>query len=209
LQPAKIVGHIPAMKMLCLVLCAAGLASLHADDTAPVKPGFWKRTFQKTKDGVGTVWDATKGVGKKTADVVASPFVKKRGQEPRDSAGARSLAMSMKLEPAKVRLADTRVIEVTVTVANSGKKPVHLEFPSSLRMEVIVKTAGGKIVSRWSDDQPIEKEPSVMLINPRERLEYSAKISTREMKGGETFEIEAYFPGYEQMRVSRTVVPER
>jgi hypothetical protein len=48
-----------------------------------------------------------------------------------------------------------------------------------------------------------------MLINPRERLEYSAKISTREMKDGETFEIEAYFPGYEQMRVSRTVVPER
>ena len=108
-----------------------------------------------------------------------------------------------------MRLPDTRVIEVTVTVANSGKKPVHLEFPSSLRMEVIVKTAGGKIVSRWSDDQPIEKEPSVMLINPHERLEYSAKISTREMTGGGTFEIEAYFPGYEQMRVSRTVVPER
>ena len=196
------------MKMLCLVLCAAGLASLRADD-APARPGFWKRTFQKTKDGAGTVWDVTKGVGKKTADVVTSPFVKKRTKEPRDAAGARILAMSMTFEPAKVRLPDTRVIEVTVTVVNSGKTPVHLEFPSSLRMEVIVKNAGGKIVSRWSDDQPIEREPSVLLINPRERLEYSARISTREMTGGGRFEIEAYFPGYEQMRTSRAVVPEK
>ena len=197
------------MKMLCSVLCAAALVSLHADDAAPAKPGFWKRTFQKTKDGVGTVWDATKGVGKKTADVVASPFARKGSKEPRDAAGARSLTMSMKLDPPKVRLPDTRAIEVTVTVVNNGRTPVHLEFPSSLRMEVLVKNAGGKIVSRWSDDQPIEKEPSVLLINPRERLEYSAKISTREMTGGGTFEIEAYFPGYEQMRAIRAVVPER
>jgi hypothetical protein len=48
-----------------------------------------------------------------------------------------------------------------------------------------------------------------MVINPKERLEYSAKISTREMKAGVTFEIEAYFPSYEQLRTSRTVVPEK
>ncbi len=197
------------MKILCLVLCAAGVASLHADDDAPAKPGFWKRALQKTKDGVGTAWDATKGAGKKTAEVVASPFVKKGAKDPRDTADARSLAMSMKLDPPKVKLPDTHAVEVTVTVVNNGKTPVHLEFPTSMRMEVIVKNAGGKIVSRWSDDQPIEKEPSVVFINPRERLEYSAKISTREMAGGGTFEIEAYFPGHEQLRVSRTVVPER
>ncbi len=197
------------MKMLCLVLCAASVASLRADDGTLARPGFWRRTFQKTKDGVGTVWDATKGAGKKTADVVAAPFVRKAGKDPRDAAGARNLAMSMKLDPAKVRLPDTRVIEVTVTVVNSGRASVHLEFPTSQRMEVVVKNAGGKVVSRWSDDQPIEREPSVLLINPRERLEYSARISTREMAGGGRFEIEAYFPGYEQMRVSRTVVPER
>ena len=197
------------MKMLCLVLCAASFASLHADDAAPAKPGFFKRAFQKTKDGVGTVWDTTKGVGKKTADVVASPFVKKGAKEPRDPTAARSLTMTMQFEPATVRLADTRVIEVTVTIVNSARAPVHLEFPTSQRIEVVVKNAGGKVVSRWSDDQPIEKEPSVLLINPRERLEYSARISTREMRGGGRFEIEAYFPGYEQMRVSRTVVPEK
>lgn len=117
--------------------------------------------------------------------------------------------MTMKLDPPQVRLSDARVIEVIVSVVNHGKTAVHLEFPTSLRMEVVVKADGGKIVSRWSDDQRIEKEPGILLINPNERLEYSAKISTREMTAGRSFEIEAYFPSYERLRVSRTVVPER
>jgi hypothetical protein len=86
---------------------------------------------------------------------------------------------------------------------------VHLEFPSSLRVDVILKDERGKLLSRWSDDQPIEKEPGLLLINPRERLEYSAKISTREMASGRAFEIEAFYPSYEKLRVVRTVVPQR
>ena len=197
------------MKMLCLLVCLAGLASSRAEEEAPAKPGFWKRTFQKTKDGVGTVWDATKGVGKKTADVVAAPFAKKGAKEPGGRTAWRNLAVTMNLEPAQVRLSDMRVVEVTVSVVNNGKTAVHLEFPSSLRMDVVVKGEGGKIISRWSDDQPIEKEPGILLINPKEHLEYTAKISTREMTAGRPFEIEAYFPSYERLRVIRTVVPER
>ena len=78
-----------------------------------------------------------------------------------------------------------------------------------MRIDVVVKAEGGKIISRWSDDQRIEKEPGILLINPRERLEYSAKIATREMTAGRAFEIEAYFPSYDRLRVSRTVVPEK
>ena len=198
------------MKMMCFAVVLAGLAvPLYADDEAPARPGFLKRMFQKTADGVGTVWDATKGVGKKATNAVTKPFGKKNGKEPPGAAAWRNLAMTMKLEPAKVRLSEMRVIEVTVSIVNNGKTAVHLEFPSSLRMDVVVKAAGGKIISRWSDDQPIEREPSVLVVNPRERLEYSAKIATREMAAGGTFEIEAYFPQYEQLRTSRTVVPER
>ncbi|MEO6786468.1 MAG: BsuPI-related putative proteinase inhibitor [Chthoniobacteraceae bacterium] len=196
------------MKKLCILACVAALASLRAADEAPAKPGFWKRAFGKTMDGVGSVWDATKSVGKKTADVVAAPFGKKGGKEGGEGTAWRNLAMSVKLEPAKVRLADTRVIEVTVSVVNKGKQAVQLEFPSSLRIEVIVKVEGGRIISRWSDDERIDKEPGILLINPGERLEYSAKISTREMTAGKPFEIEAYFPSYEKLRASRTVVPE-
>ena len=196
------------MKMLCLLVCLAGLASSRAEEEVPAKPGFLKRALQKTKDGAGTVWDSTKGVGKKAANAVAAPFAKKGRNDPPAATAWRNLAMTMKLEPAQVRLTETRRIEVTVSVVNNGKTAVHLEFPSSLRMDVVVKGEGGKIISRWSDDQPIEKEPGILLINPKEHLEYTAKISTREMTAGRPFEIEAYFPSCERLRVSRTVVPE-
>ena len=186
------------MMKLCFAFCIAAAAPLHAADDAPAKPGFFQRT-----------WNATKGIGKKTVDVLTPRIGAKKGGESPGAPQLRDIAVSMKLEPAQVRLSDARVIELTVSVVNKGKKAVHLDFPSSLRMDVVVKAEGGKIVSRWSDDQPIEKEPGILLINPNERLEYSAKISTREMTAGKPFEIEAYFPSFERLRASRTVVPER
>jgi hypothetical protein len=186
------------MKKLCIALCIAGLASSRAADEAPAKPGFWKRT-----------WDATKGVGKKTADIVTPRFHRKKTDEPPAAVAWQNLAVYMKLEPAQVRLPDTRVIDVSVSVLNKGKEAVKLEFPNSLRMDVVVKNEGGKILSRWSDDQRIEREPGVVLINPKERLEYTARVSTRDMAVGRSFEIEAYFPSFERLRTSRTVVPER
>lgn len=209
MQHANIIGHIVGMKMFRLALCVAVLAPLHADDDVPARPGFWKRTFQKTKDGVGNVWDGTKSVGKKAAGVVAAPFGKKGGKDAVTAVALRNLVMTMKIEPAQIRLPDTRMIEVTVSVVNNGKAAVHLEFPSSLRVDVVLKDERGKMLSRWSDDQPIEKEPGLLLINPRERLEYSAKISTREMTAGRPFEIDAFYPSYEKLRVSKVVTPVR
>jgi hypothetical protein len=94
-----------------------------------------------------------------------------------------------------------------VDVTNKGKETVQLEFPSSLRVDVVLKADTGKVLSRWSDDQRIEREPSVLIVNPGERLEYNARVSTRDMQAGRRFEIEAVFPSYEKLRVSRVVSP--
>ena len=197
------------MKIFRIALCVAALAPVCADDAPPARPGFWKRTFQNTKDGVGSVWDGTKSVGKKAAGVVAAPFGKKAGKDAATAIALQNLAVTMKLDPAQVRLPETRMLEVTVSVVNNGKTGVHLEFPTSLRVDVLVKDARGKLLSRWSDDQPIEKEPGMLLINPRERLEYSARISTREMTAGQAFEIEAFYPSYDKLRVVKVVTPVR
>ena len=197
------------MKKLCIAFCIVGLVPLRAADDAPPKPGFLRRALEKAKDGVGSVWDATRNVGKKTADAVKPKFLKKNADEIPGVTAWKNLTVGMKLEPAQVRLPETHAIEVTVSVVNKGKQAVQLDFPSSVRIEVVVKGEGGKIVSRWLDDQRVEKEPGLLLINPGERLEYSATISTREMGAGRTFEIEAYFPSYEKLRVSRTVAVER
>jgi hypothetical protein len=208
LQQAKRLRHDADMKKLSLAMLLAGAMLLRAADQAPARPGFWKRLWGGATDGAGSVWDATKGVGKKAVNVVTAPFGRKDGKEPGDAAAWRNLVMSMKLEPSRVRLTDTRVIGVTVSVVNKGKHAVQLEFPTSLRIDVLVKAEGGRIISRWSDDQRIDREPGILIVNPGERLEYLARISTREMSAGKSFEIEAYFPSYERLRAWRTVVPE-
>jgi hypothetical protein len=188
------------MKKLCIALSLAVLAPMQAAEEAPARPGFFQRA-----------WQGTKKVGEKAAGVVASPFKKKsKGREEIPATGAwKKLEITMKLDPAEVRLPDTRAVLVIVTVVNKGKDAVQLEFPSSLRIDVVVNSETGQTLSRWSDDQRIDKEPAILVINPEERLEYNARISTREMTAGGRFEIEAYFPSYEGLRVRKTVVPVR
>jgi hypothetical protein len=197
------------MKKLCIALLLACLASMHAADEEPERPGFLRRAFQGAKKGVGTVLDATKKAGEKAVDVVKSPFRKRGASDVPAAVAWRNLEMTMKILPADVRLPDTRFVEVSVLVINKGKEAVQLDFPSSLRIDVVLKDDAGKILSRWSDDQRIDREPAIVLVNPKERLEYSARISTRDMKPGSRFEVEAFFPSHEGLRTSRFVTPVR
>lgn len=106
-----------------------------------------------------------------------------------------------------MKIGETRAVKVTVTVVNTGRNAAQLEFPTTQRIEVLVKSDGGKVLSRASDDQRVDKEQGFLVINPEERLEYSATVSTRSMSAGSTYVIEAFFPAYEQLRASRTVSP--
>lgn len=167
------------------------------------KPGFWERAWGSTKKGAGRVWGTTKKVG----ETAASPF--RRGEKKSGGAesGWRKLSMSMALDPAGVKLPETRSVRVSVTVVNTGKEPVQLDFPSTQRIEVLLKNEGGKVLAKWSEDQKLDEEEGFLVINSQERLEYSATISTREMTAGTTYLIEAFFPSFDQLRASRTVVP--
>jgi len=194
------------------LLAAVFLVSLlpaHADDDPAPKPNLLQRMWQSTKNGAGRAWDSTKKAGGKAADAVKSPFQRGKKDDSEGKAGWRKLAMTMIMEPPLVKIGETRVIELTVAVVNKGKQPVRLDFPDSKRIDVLVKNDAGKVLSRWSEDQRIEKEPGFVLINPGERIEYFANISTREMREGKQFTIEAFFPGYEQLRASHAVQPRR
>jgi hypothetical protein len=186
------------VKKLLLAVFLFPLAVAHGADDPQPKPGF-----------LGRLWGSTKRVGEKTADVVKSPF---RKSAPKDSTARtdwQSLTMTMQLDPAVVKFPETRVLEVTIAVSNKSRKAVQMDFPTSQRIEVLVKNETGRILSRWSDDQRLEKEPGFVLVNPGERLEYAARISTREMVAGLPCQIEAFFPGYDRLRISRTVTPTR
>lgn len=178
-----------------------------ADSTRRPTPGFWERAWSGTKKGASSVWDSTKQVGRKTTDIVKSPFNRSGKKSSDEKIGWRQLAMSMTLEPTVVKLSDTRAVRVTVQVVNNSKQATQLEFPSSQRIEVTVKSEAGKVISRASDDERLDKEQGFLVINPQERLEYTATVPTRDMIAGQAYIIEAFFPSFDQLRTSRALIP--
>jgi hypothetical protein len=161
------------------------------------KPGFWERAWTSTKHG-------TSAVGR----TVTRPFRGGSSGKSGDSkVGWRNLAMALTLEPTQVKLPETRAVRVALAVVNKGKTAVQLDFPTTQRIEVLLKTEEGKVISKWSEDQKVDQEQGFIVINPEERLEYSANVSTREMSPGRVYLIEAYFPSFDELRASKTLVP--
>ena len=199
------------MKMLFALVCLTSVTFAQTppavDRSRQATPGFWERAWSGAKKGASSAWDSTKHVGGKTADIVKSPF-RRSGKKSADTkSGWRQLAMSMTVEPSVVKLPDARAVRVTVQVVNKGKQAMQLEFPSSQRIEVLVKNEAGKVISRSSDDEKLDKEQGFLVINPEERLEYTATIATRDMTAGQAYIIEAFFPGFDELRASRAVMP--
>lgn len=197
-NPASVSATVGVVKKLLLAVILFLVADAPGADEPQAKPGFF-----------GRLWGSTKRIGEKTADVVKSPFQKSAPKDSTARTDWQSLTMTMQMDPAVVKLPETRVLEVTVAVVNKSKKAVQMDFPTSQRIEVLVKNETGRILSRWSDDQRLDKEPGFILVNPGERLEYAARISTREMTVGSSFQVEAFFPGYARLRTIRTVTPTR
>ena len=119
--------------------------------------------------------------------------------------GFKGLDIGVQADPGQVKVADTKQIKVTVTLANRSKKIAQLEFPTSQRIEVLVKSKEGKTIEQWSEDQAFNNEPTIVAINPSERLEYLVNVSTRDMVPGQTYTIEAFFPNFDQLRKAITV----
>lgn len=119
--------------------------------------------------------------------------------------GFKGLEIGLQADPAEIKVSEVKQIKVAVTLANRGSKIAQLEFPTSQRIEVLVKSKEGKTIEQWSEDQAFNNEPTMVTINPNERLEYSVSVSTRDMVPDQTYTVEAFFPNFDQLRKSITV----
>jgi hypothetical protein len=135
-----------------------------------------------------------KDKGKDDAPVDKGPVVSMHGIE-----------LGLLVDPETVKVPDVRQIKVTLTLTNRAKKMQQLDFPTTQRIEVLLKNKDGKMLEQWSQDQAFTNEPSMVSINPNERLEYSVNISTRDMAAGQQYSIEGFFPNYEQLKKVRQV----
>ncbi len=199
-------GYSNAMNFrlpICAVLFLA-LLPLHAEETVDDA-----QKKKKKNDGIvqdGWLKNAAKSIwpfGKKPNEAQLAP------PPPGSQAGKewKQLLPTITLEPLPLQLSAVRTVKVTLRLGNKGKKLAQLDFPTSQRIEVLVKDATGKRIEQWSEDQAFENEPSIVTINPLERVEYTATVSTRDMKAGQAYTVEAFFPNYDQLRASKQVTP--
>jgi hypothetical protein len=128
--------------------------------------------------------------------------------QPKDG-NIRNLDMELAVEPAAPKLSETHEIKVTVRLTNKGRKLVQLAFPTTQRIEVLVKNKAGKLVEQWSEDQKFAPDPTLVAINPGERIEYSANLATRDLAAGDAYSIEAFFPNFESLKKSAAITPEK
>jgi len=137
-------------------------------------------------------------------------FHKEKKDKPDDEKKkSKTLDLTMELSPQPLKLSQSHEIQVTLRLTNNTGKLAQLDFPTTQRIEVLLRNETGKLVTQWSENQSFDNDPGYVTINPREHVEYTVTISGRDMAGGRTYTIEGFFPNYDKLRVSKTVVPER
>ena len=119
----------------------------------------------------------------------------------------RKTTENFKLDPAEFSLADRREIEGVYTLRNNTGKIVRLDYPTSQRIDIVTQDATGQAVTRWSDDRAFKPQDGIVIINPKERIEYREKIPTRDMKAGQPYTIQADIVGYPEYTASQPVTP--
>jgi len=123
--------------------------------------------------------------------------------------GRRSPALdpAMRAEPQEFPLAERREVRVFFSVRNTTNKAERLEFANAQRLEVSVRAPDGKRIFLWSEDRTFEPNAAIVVVNPRERIEYEASVPTRDMTAGGVYTVEAGLIGYPEVAASIQLKP--
>jgi intracellular proteinase inhibitor BsuPI len=166
---------------ICTAAGVLAVSGAHASEEQPKKPGIISRVMNVFH-------------GKKQDDKAA--------------AKSKNFSIAVQVAPQPLKLSDTRQVAVTVVLTNKSKKFVQLEFPTTQRIEVLIRDRTGKLVTQWSEDQRFENAPSYVSLNPGERVEYSVNLPTRDLKAGQEYLVEGFFPNFEDLKAHKALVPQ-
>lgn len=119
------------------------------------------------------------------------------------------LEMSLNLAPHPLSLSETRRIQVTLRLTNVSRRFVQLEFPTTQRIELLLRDKAGNTLAQWSEDQLFEPTPGVVGINPGEHLEYRAALATRDLYPGGSYTVTAFFPTRPDLKLEIPISPVR
>jgi hypothetical protein len=170
----------------------SGCSSGSNSDTSADEPGL-----------LGRMWNSTTKLNPFDRDL------KPREMKERKSLRLKSLTVHVTVDPGAPKLSEQRQIAVTLRLTNKGKRLAQLEFPTTQRVEGVIRNKVGNVIERWSEDHSFEKTAGVVSINAGERVEYTLNLATREMTAGETYTAEVSIVGYEALTGSAHVSPIR
>jgi hypothetical protein len=131
-----------------------------------------------------------------------NPFSRTRLPEYNDPK-LRGLSLDLQISPQPVKLSETRLMQVRVTLTNLSKRPIDLEFPTEQRIEIYLLSSTERLLTKWSDNHAFAEKLGSILINPREHIEYNEVIATRDLTPNTVFIAEAFFPRYPELRVRK------
>ena len=120
---------------------------------------------------------------------------------------AEKTTQNLAVDPSEFSLSERRELDTTYTVRNNTKKIIRLDFNTTQRIDILTSDASGKAIEKWSEDHAFQLQEGIVIINPKERIEYSEKVATREMKPSETYTIKADVVGYPDYTATTTVTP--
>lgn len=115
---------------------------------------------------------------------------------------------ALEVEPTTFSLQDRRELNVTYTIRNNTPRMMRIEYPTGQRIDILTKDSQGNVIDKWSDDRTFSQEEGIVVINPRERIEYQEKIPTREMKAGQSYQVDAFATTDSAFPAEKTVTPE-
>jgi hypothetical protein len=164
-----------ALALLGFVIAGSLLAQEQAPQPTPVKRSSW---FSR----------------------ILHPFQSSPAPSFKD-ARLRGLVLELKLSPQPVKLSEVRQLEVKVTLSNSAKRAIQLDFPTEQRLDIYLKNSSEAILTTWSDNRRFEATPGTVLINPGEHIYYPETIATRELVPNKVFIVEVIFPQYPELRI--------
>jgi hypothetical protein len=114
---------------------------------------------------------------------------------------------SLVAQPSQFSLTERREVDTTYKVWNNTKKIMRMDFNTTQRIDMLTSDPSGKVIEKWSDDHAFQLQEGIVIINPRERIQYSEKVPTRDMKPLETYTIKADIVGYPDYTATTTVTP--
>jgi hypothetical protein len=118
-----------------------------------------------------------------------------KASEPSARVGALILEAVLETRSPDFPLVGNREVEVVYSVINRGRAAERLQFATDQRIELSLRSPDGATLFLWSEDRLFASTPSVVLINPGERLEYRVTVPTRDMVAGREYTAEAGLVG--------------